>query len=284
VTRLVDIRSIPRSRTNPQFNLDVLPATLHSAEIGYVHLASLGGRRTKSQRVGEGANAGWQRRPFHNYADYAETAPFREGLRELLVMASRETCAIMCAEAVWWRCHRRIVADHVLAHGVPVVHVFSREKSEPASLTPFAVIGARARVSYPWTGHRQIGDRARAEERRGGRSASAVARRAPATRRTRGLGHHGTDVASREAMAHSAKSAFRVGDHVKWNSEAGRVTGVIKKRLTAATKLEGYVVRASKEEPQYVIASDKTDHVAVHKGSALRKLRASRAHGSQQKH
>lgn len=115
VTRLVDIRSIPRSRTNPQFNLDVLPATLHSADIAYVHLASLGGRRTKSQRVDEGANAGWERRPFHNYADYAETAPFRKGLRELLEMASRETCAIMCAEAVWWRCHRRIVADHVLA-------------------------------------------------------------------------------------------------------------------------------------------------------------------------
>ena len=64
-------------------------------------------------------------------------------------MASRETCAVMCAEAVWWRCHRRIVADHVLAHGVPVVHVFTREKSEPASLTPFAVVEARARVSYP---------------------------------------------------------------------------------------------------------------------------------------
>lgn len=164
VTRLVDIRSVPRSRTNPQFNLDVLPATLHNAEIAYVHLASLGGRRTKSERVEEGANAGWQQRPFHNYADYAETASFREGLRELLEMASRETCAIMCAEAVWWRCHRRIVADHVLAHGVPVVHVLSREKSEPASLTPFAVIGARARVSYPSTTLRQLNDRARADE------------------------------------------------------------------------------------------------------------------------
>ncbi len=285
VTRLVDIRSVPRSRTNPQFNLDVLPATLRSAEIAYVHLASLGGRRTQSGRVEEGANAAWQRRPFHNYADYAETAPFREGLRELLEMASRETCAIMCAEAVWWRCHRRIVADHVLAHGVPVVHVFSREKSEPASLTPFAVIGARARVSYPSTTLRQIDDRPRADERRTGRSASVVARRAPATRRTRGLGHRGPAIATRECMAYSAKSAFHVGDHVSWNSEAGRVTGIITKRLTAATKLKGYIVRASKEEPQYVIASDKTDHVAVHKGSALRKLRRpSRAHGSQQKH
>ncbi|MGZ5971550.1 MAG: DUF488 family protein [Polyangiales bacterium] len=70
-------------------------------------------------------------------------------MRELLEMASRETCAIMCAEAVWWRCHRRIVADHVLAHGVPVVHVFTQQKSEPASLTPFAIVGPRAHVSYP---------------------------------------------------------------------------------------------------------------------------------------
>jgi uncharacterized protein (DUF488 family) len=151
VTRLVDIRSVPWSRSNPQFNLDVLPGTLQRAGIAYCHLASLGGRRAKSKQVAAETNAAWERQPFHNYADYAETAPFRKGLRELLEMASRETCAIMCAEAVWWRCHRRIVADHVLAHGVPVVHVFSRVKSEPASLTPFAVIGARARVSYPLT-------------------------------------------------------------------------------------------------------------------------------------
>jgi hypothetical protein len=86
-------------------------------------------------------------------------------------------------------------------------------------------------------------------------------------------------------MAHSAKAAFHVGDHVSWNSEAGRVRGVIKKKLTEATRLKGYVVRASEEEPQYVIESDKTDHVAVHKGSALRKLHgASAARGSRQKH
>lgn len=151
VTRLVDIRSIPRSRTNPQFNLDVLPDTLRSAKIAYVHLAELGGLRAKSRRVDTGANASWELAAFRNYADYAETATFRHGLRELLEMAASETCAIMCAEAVWWRCHRRIVADHVLAHGVPVVHLFTRTKGEPASLTPFAVLGAGARVSYPST-------------------------------------------------------------------------------------------------------------------------------------
>jgi uncharacterized protein (DUF488 family) len=156
VTRLVDIRSMPRSRKNPQFNHDMLPATLHSAKIAYVHLASLGGLRIKNKLVEGTLNAGWERRPFHNYADYAGTAPFREGLRDLLEMASRETCAIMCAEALWWRCHRRIVTDHVLAHGVPVIHLFTQTKAEPASLTPFAVIGARAGVSYPALAPRQI--------------------------------------------------------------------------------------------------------------------------------
>lgn len=152
VTRLVDIRSISRSRRNPQFNQDVLPAALEGAGIAYVHLAALGGLRPRNRRVKESVNAGWERRAFHNYADYAGTAPFREGLRELLAMAARETCAIMCAEAVWWRCHRRIVTDHVLARGVPVVHLFTETKGEPASLTPFAVTGPRGRVCYPAPG------------------------------------------------------------------------------------------------------------------------------------
>jgi len=259
VTRLVDIRRFPRSRTHPQFDLEALPATLAPAGIAYIHLEALGGRRSNSKRIEPSANAGWEKRPFHDYADYAQTAPFRSGLRELLEMASRETCAMMCAEAVWWRCHRRIVADHVLAHGIPVVHVFTQNKSEPASLTPFAIIGPRARVTYPG--------------------------RAPGARRTPALGRAGTDVASQPSMARSTKSAFRVGDHVSWSSEAGRVRGVITKKLTRATKLAGYTARASEEEPQYVIQSDKTDHVAVHKGSALRKLRrASVRHSRHQKH
>ncbi len=149
VTRVVDIRTIPRSRTNPQFNGDVLPQTLSAVGIAYVALPSLGGLRGKSKTVDATANAGWQQSAFRNYADYAETAPFREGLRELLDMVLHEACAIMCAEAVWWRCHRRIVADQAIAHGVRVVHLFSREKGEPASLTPFAVVRPGGRVSYP---------------------------------------------------------------------------------------------------------------------------------------
>ena len=150
ITRVVDIRSFPRSRTHPQFNSDAFASALEIAAIAYVHLPSLGGRRGKSKGgVEDESNAGWRLRPFRNYADYAETAPFRDGLRKLIDMASRETCAIMCAEAVWWRCHRRIVTDYLLAHGVSVIHLLSRTKAEPAALTPFARLRARGQVSYP---------------------------------------------------------------------------------------------------------------------------------------
>jgi uncharacterized protein (DUF488 family) len=149
VTRVVDIRSIPRSRTNPQFGIEVLPETLAGAGLDYVHLPALGGLRTNVEIAEEGTNAGWVRRSFRNYADYARTPSFRDGLHALLHMASGQTCAIMCAEAVWWRCHRRIVTDHVLAHGMAVVHLFTRTKSAPALLTPFAVVDAQAGVSYP---------------------------------------------------------------------------------------------------------------------------------------
>lgn len=149
VARVVDIRRIPRSRTNPQFDIEVLPEMLLGAGMDYVHLSALGGLRSKGTCVEESTNAGWARRPFRYYADYALTPPFREGLRDLLDMASRQRCVIMCAEAVWWRCHRRIVTDHVLAHGVPVVHLFTRTRQAWAALTPFAVIGSHGSVFYP---------------------------------------------------------------------------------------------------------------------------------------
>jgi hypothetical protein len=149
VARVVDVRRVPRSRSNPQFNLDVLPGTLADAGLAYTHLAALGGLRARIKSIDQEINAGWTRRPFHNYADYALTPPFREGLRDLLEIASRQTCAIMCAEAVWWRCHRRIIADHLLVHGVPVVHLFTATEQAPASLTPFALVGANLDISYP---------------------------------------------------------------------------------------------------------------------------------------
>ena len=250
VTRLVDIRSIPRSRTNPQFNLDVLPDTLFDAGITYVHLAALGGRRTKEKGATTGANAGWELTAFRNYADYAETAPFREGLRDLIDMASRETCAIMCAEAVWWRCHRRIVTDHVLAHGVPVVHLFTPTKGEPASLTPFAVVGPRAWVYYPAPAPTPAPTptpttsqpKNCAEPTKAHRSSKPRAKGLATKELRPGRDHQGTDVAPPATMVHSPKSAFHVGDHVSWNSEAGRVRGVIKKKLTAPTKSPGVIL------------------------------------------
>ncbi len=149
MTKLVDIRGIPRSRTNPQFDVTALPKTLRAAKISYVHLASLGGRRPKNKTIDPAVNGAWQKAPFHNYADYATTAPFRAGLRELLAISASEPCAIMCAEAVWWRCHRRIVTDFVLARGRPVVHLATATRSTPATLTPFARVGAAGRVTYP---------------------------------------------------------------------------------------------------------------------------------------
>ena len=167
VTRVVDIRRIPRSRANPQFDIGVLPETLARAGLEYVHLATLGGLRAKAKGVHD-ANAGWAQRSFRNYADYAQTSAFQEGLRELLEMAARQNCSILCAEAVWWRCHRRIVTDYVLAHGVPVIHLFSRTKQAPASLTPFAVVDDRAGVSYPATAPTSRPNRQRSLLRVGG--------------------------------------------------------------------------------------------------------------------
>jgi uncharacterized protein (DUF488 family) len=148
VRRVVDIRAFPRSRVNPQFNLEVLPTALSRADIGYTHLVALGGRRKKSTAA-RSENEGWQVAGFRNYADYARTAEFRTGLHALLALAAQETCAIMCSETVWWRCHRRIVADYVLAAGVPVVHLLSETKHEPANLTAFARIRAHGYISYP---------------------------------------------------------------------------------------------------------------------------------------
>ena len=104
---LVDVRSVPRSRTNPQFNVDALPEALATAGIGYVHLPALGGLRHRRKPAMPSPNALWQNASFRNYADYAGTEAFRVGVEELEALARDKRCAIMCAEAVWWRCHRQ---------------------------------------------------------------------------------------------------------------------------------------------------------------------------------
>lgn len=140
VDLLVDVRSIPRSRAMPQFNLDRLPDSLAVEGIGYQHLPLLGGRRHHPNGASPSTNTFWRVVAFRNYADYAETAAFRAGLDGLLALAHRHRCAIMCAEAVWWRCHRRIIADHLLARGIPVQHIMGLGQVTAATLTPGAQV------------------------------------------------------------------------------------------------------------------------------------------------
>lgn len=147
---LVDIRHFTRSRANPQFNATALRRKLPRAGIAYVEMPTLGGRRGRSKTVPPERNAGWEHPAFKNYADYALTPEFRAALADLLAQARRRTSAIMCAEVLWWRCHRRIVADYVLLAGVPVIHLFTETKSERARRTPFARIDRSSRtLRYP---------------------------------------------------------------------------------------------------------------------------------------
>jgi uncharacterized protein (DUF488 family) len=136
VDLLVDVRSIPRSRTNPQFNADALPKALLDAGISYRHLPALGGLRHRKQGAMPSLNTFWRVATFRNYADYAATEAFRKGLDELRALARDNCCAVMCAEAVWWRCHRRIIADYLLAEGFPVAHIMGLNKIDPARPTP----------------------------------------------------------------------------------------------------------------------------------------------------
>ena len=149
VKRIVDVRTVPRSRTNPQYNRDTLPRALAAHGIGYEHVAALGGLRGRNPAIAPEVNGGWHNASFHNYADYAMTPPFRAGLAHLIEIGSGERCAIMCAEAVWWRCHRRIITDYLLAAGESVFHIVSGDVPEPARLTPEARPGPGGSLVYP---------------------------------------------------------------------------------------------------------------------------------------
>jgi uncharacterized protein (DUF488 family) len=138
VRRVIDVRSIPRARTNPQYNLDVLGEVLGGWQIGYSLIPELGGRRGLQRTVGPEVNGFWKNQSFHNYADYAMSGEFHTGLEQLLDSSREMPCAIMCAEAVWWRCHRRIIADYLLIEGRPVQHLMGKDRIDPARLTPAA--------------------------------------------------------------------------------------------------------------------------------------------------
>lgn len=148
VTMVVDVRTVPRSRTNPQYNLDRLPEALAAWQIRHRYIAELGGLRGRTPGIEPEVNGLWRNRSFHNYADYALTEGFRSGLDQLLALAEHERCAVMCSEAVWWRCHRRIIADYLLALGRTVVHLMAPAKRVPATLTPGAVV-ENGSVRYP---------------------------------------------------------------------------------------------------------------------------------------
>lgn len=146
---LVDVRSVPRSRTNPQFNAEVLPRALEKGGIGYRHLAALGGLRRRPRGAGPSPNTLWRSPGFRNYADYAMTPEFRAGLAELMALGREHSVAIMCAETLWWRCHRRIISDHLIARGVEVQHILGPGKVEAGRLTPGAEIRPGGSLTYP---------------------------------------------------------------------------------------------------------------------------------------
>lgn len=146
---VVDVRTVARSRRNPQYNEDVLGHELANYQLGYTRIEGLGGLRGRSKSVTPETNAFWENQSFHNYADYALSSEFEDALSRLLDLALKRPCAIMCAEAVWWRCHRRIIADYLLVRGRTVFHLMGRDRVEPARLTPAAELTPEGKILYP---------------------------------------------------------------------------------------------------------------------------------------
>jgi len=145
VTQLIDVRTVPRSRHNPQFNRETLPASLESAGIAYLHMPELGGlRRATSDSV----NTGWQNASFRGYADYMQTPEFRGAIERLIQLISQGRIAVMCAEAVPWRCHRSLIADALLVRGIQSEEIVSATRTRPHVLTPFAKVDG-SRIFYP---------------------------------------------------------------------------------------------------------------------------------------
>ncbi len=135
VTSLVDVRTVPRSRRNPQFNRETLPSTLEPEAIAYTHIAGLGGFRRPGP---DSPNKGWRNLSFRGYADYMQTDDFKQHLADLINRAESQRVAIMCAEAVPWRCHRSLIADALLVHGLRVEEIISKNRSQAHKLTSFA--------------------------------------------------------------------------------------------------------------------------------------------------
>lgn len=146
---VVDVRTVPRSRTNPQYNQETFPASLTRSGIGYEHIPQLGGLRAKSKTVSPDVNGFWENQSFHNFADYALSDTFHDGLGKLIALGRKHRCAIMCSESVWWRCHRRIISDYLLIHGETVLHLMGHNRIETAHLTESASIQPPGLITYP---------------------------------------------------------------------------------------------------------------------------------------
>lgn len=149
VERLIDVRSIPRSRHNPQFNRETLSKALHNRRINYRHMKALGGLRHASP---DSFNVGWRNVSFRGFADYMQTPAFAKGLERLLELAKQKATAIMCAEAVPWRCHRSLIADALIVRGCEVRDIMSVTNAKPHALNPMAEVHGR-QVSYPEEAH-----------------------------------------------------------------------------------------------------------------------------------
>ncbi len=232
---LVDVRKMPGSRRSPQFDADEMPSWLDHAGIEYLHLSELGGRRPKRKDVDPALNAGWQNASFKNYADYTLTAEFEAGLAQLTELAGKQHVALMCGEPMPWRCHRLLISNTLTARGWTVVHLMNGGAPKPHELGQWGaapVISADGVLTYP---------------------------------------QKSSDLSTKDRRS-TMSERLKVGDHVTWNSEAGHVSGTITNIHTEDFDFKGRTRRASEDEPQYEIASDKTDHVAAHKGTALRKL------------
>lgn len=153
---VVDVRAFPRSRTNPQYNEETLASSLSGFHIGYRHVPELGGRRGRQPSVPRGTNAFWQNESFHNYADYAMGDDFRTALERLRQLSHSEHCAIMCAETLWWQCHRRIISDYLISAGEDVFHILGADHVARASMTPAARFGANGVLTYPVDGMKPL--------------------------------------------------------------------------------------------------------------------------------
>ena len=145
VEQLMDVRTIPKARRNPQYNTDALAEALQAAHIHYRHMPGLGGLRHARR---DSVNTGWRNMSFRGYADYMQTAAFEESLADCLALAKRERVALMCAEAVPWRCHRSLIADALIVRGIDAREITSGVRTRPHVLTPWAKVSG-TRVTYP---------------------------------------------------------------------------------------------------------------------------------------